>query len=65
MDEDRVTGRLIAVFVLALAAFHFPLLEIAERAGTILGLPATVIYLFGTWALVILVLALVVERRRG
>jgi hypothetical protein len=65
MDEDRRNRRLIATFILALALFHFPLLEVAEAAATIVGLPAAVVYLFGAWAAVILVLMLIVERRRG
>ena len=62
-DEER-GKRLIAVALLALVAFNFPLLAVAEAGPPLLGLPPLFAYLFGGWAGVIALLALIVERRR-
>ena len=62
-DEER-GKRLIAVALLALVAFNFPLLAVAEAGPQLLGLPPLFAYLFGGWAGVIALLALIVERRR-
>lgn len=62
-DQDR-GKRLIAVFLLGLALFNFPLLAAAESGVALLGLPPLFLYLFGAWAGVILLLALIVERGR-
>jgi hypothetical protein len=64
-DEDR-GKRLIAVFLLGLVTLNFPLLAIAEASRALFGLPPLLVYLFGVWAGLILLLALIVEaRRRG
>jgi hypothetical protein len=62
-DEER-GKRLIAVALLALVAFNFPLLAVAEGARPLLGLPPLFAYLFGAWGALIALLALIVERRR-
>jgi hypothetical protein len=62
-DEER-GRRLIAVALLALVAVNFPLLAVAETGPTLLGLPPLFAYLFGAWAGLLALLALIVERRR-
>ena len=62
-DEDR-GKRLIAVFLLGLVAVNFPLLAVAEAGQTLFGLPPLFAYLFGIWAGLIVLLALISERRR-
>ena len=62
-DEER-GQRLIAVFLLGLVAVNFPLLAVAEVGETLFGLPPLFAYLFGVWAGLIVLLALIVERRR-
>ena len=62
-DEER-GKRLVAVALLALVAFNFPLLAVAEAGPRLLGLPPLFAYLFGAWAGLIALLALIVERRR-
>jgi hypothetical protein len=64
MSDERRGRRLIAVFLLGLALFNFPLLAVAETGERLLGLPGLVLYLFAAWAGVIALLALIVERRR-
>jgi hypothetical protein len=62
-DAER-GKRLIAVFLLGLVALNFPLLAVAEAGDTLFGLPPLFAYLFGVWAGLILLLALITESRR-
>jgi hypothetical protein len=64
MRDEQRGKRLIAVALLALAAFNFPLLAAAEAGPALLGLPPLFAWLFGAWAGLIALLALIVERRR-
>jgi hypothetical protein len=54
--------RLVALFMLALVLFSPWLLRIFG-GGVLFGWPAFYLYLFGSWAMVILLLALHMERR--
>lgn len=63
--RDEVRGRrLLAVFLLGLVLFNFPVLRIMEVAGPASGLPPLVLHLFAGWALIILLLGLIVGRQR-
>lgn len=62
-DEER-GRRLIAIFLLGLVLFNFPLLRIMTLDTTVAGLPPLVLYLFGAWALIILLLGLTLGRQR-
>jgi hypothetical protein len=55
--------RLIALFLFGLAALNFPLLAVAEAGRTLFGLPPLFVYLFGVWTGLILLLAMIAERR--
>ena len=60
--RDEVRGkRLIAVFLLGMVLLNFPLLAVVEASGSVLGLPPLLLYLFGAWAGLIALLALLVE----
>jgi hypothetical protein len=61
-DQDR-GKRLIAVFLLGLALLNFPLLAVVAAWQSWFGLPPLLLYLFGVWAGLIVLLALIVERR--
>jgi hypothetical protein len=61
-DEDR-GKRLIAVVLLGLILINFPLLAVVEAGQRWFGLPPLFLYLFGAWAGLIVLLALIVERR--
>ncbi|HLT00755.1 MAG TPA: hypothetical protein VK001_01190 [Geminicoccaceae bacterium] len=63
-DQDR-GRRLIAVFLLGLVLINFPLLAVVEAGQRWFGLPPLFVYLFGAWAGLIVLLALVLERRAG
>lgn len=59
----RRRARLIALFLLGAVLFNPPLLGIFDTPVTVFGLPALHLYLFAAWAVLILGLALTVERR--
>jgi hypothetical protein len=56
--------RLVAVFLLGLLLFNYPLMALFNRAALVLGIPVLYAYIFGAWALLIALLAIVIERPR-
>jgi hypothetical protein len=56
--------RLVAVFLLGVLLFNYPLLALFNRAAEAFGIPMVYAYIFCAWALVIGLLALVIERSR-
>ena len=56
--------RLVALFLLGVLLFNYPLLALFNRAAETFGIPVVYAYIFGAWALVIALLALVIERSR-
>ncbi len=62
MQEDLVAQRLVALFWAAMALLNFPLLALWDHDALWLGLPLFPTALFLLWALLIAVLAWVVER---
>jgi len=54
--------QLVGVFLLGMLLFNYPLLALFNRVASIFGVPLLYAYLFASWALVIGLLALVVER---
>ena len=59
----KATERIVAWFLLFGACLLWPLLSIANRSVLVAGVPALVLYLFGLWAAIVIVL--VVEARRA
>lgn len=55
--------RLVGLFIAAVVLFNPPILNLV--GGTLFGWPALYLYLFGVWAALILVTALIVERSSG
>jgi hypothetical protein len=55
--------RLIALFLLGCLLFNYPLLALFEGRAQVLGVPLVYAYVFAAWALLIALMALVVERR--
>ena len=53
--------RLAALALLGLPLFNFPI--VALPAGEISGIPSAFLYLFGVWALLIVLAAVLVERQ--
>jgi hypothetical protein len=63
MKTSAMTGqRLVALFLLGTLLFNYPLLAVFDRAALFLGIPGLYAYIFCCWALLIGLLALVVER---
>lgn len=60
---DRRGQRLAAVFVFGALALNYPLLTLASSNQTLLGVPVLYVYLFALWALIIGVMAVIVERK--
>jgi hypothetical protein len=54
--------RLVALFVLGWLLFSFPLMALFNTGGVVLGIPVLYAYLFATWAALIALMVLVVER---
>ena len=54
--------RLVGLFVLGCLLFGYPLLALFNRGGTVFGIPLLYAYLFGAWALLIVLMILAVER---
>jgi hypothetical protein len=63
-QPDDKSQRLVGVFLLGTLLFNFPLLALFNRAASVFGVPLLYAYIFVSWALVIGLLALVVERSR-
>ena len=56
--------RLVAVFLLGVLLFNYPLLALFNRTVMVFGVPLLYAYIFAAWALLIGLAALVVERSR-
>ena len=56
--------RLLALFAAGWLLFDFPLLRLWFTETTVLGLPLQLVALFGAWALLIALLAVLMEARR-
>jgi hypothetical protein len=61
-DQQR-GQRLAALFLLGCLLFNYPLLQLFSRDGALFGIPLLYGYLFGAWAALIALMALVIERR--
>lgn len=63
MRDGGAGDRLIAVFLLGLLLLTPPLLAIFNIERLIFGIPILYLYLFGGWALLVGLVALVLRRR--
>ena len=59
---DRRNERLVGLFLLGCLLFNFPLLALFNVRTTVLGVPLLYAYLFVAWSLVVVLVALVMER---
>ena len=62
-DGERKGQRMIALCMLGCVLFNFPVLALFNVSGTLLGVPLLYAYIFLAWALLIALMAWVVERR--
>jgi len=61
-QRERQGERLVALALLAVLAINPPLLVVFDRLHTVLGIPLLFLYLFAAWAVLIALIALIVER---
>jgi hypothetical protein len=60
--SSRKGPRLVALFLLGCLLFNYPLLALFNVRGTVLGIPLLYAYLFCAWAMLIALVAVVMER---
>ena len=56
--------RLVALFFFGCLLFNYPVLSLFNVSAEAFGVPVLYAYLFATWALLIVLMALVVESQR-
>jgi hypothetical protein len=62
--RDLRGQRLAALAILGWLLLTQPLLSIADRVARVLGIPVLYAWMFGVWALLIVAMAVVLERGR-
>jgi hypothetical protein len=60
--EGRSKPRILGVFLAGCLLFNFPLIALFNVQGRILGVPVLYAYLFSAWALLIVLMAILMER---
>ena len=63
-EHDRKGQRLIALFIFGCLLFNYPVLSLFNVAREIFGVPVLYAYIFAAWALLVGLMAFVVESRR-
>lgn len=65
MNRAIATGqRLAALFLLGCVLFNYPLIALFNQPLRVFGVPLLYLYIFAAWALLIGLMALVIERRK-
>jgi hypothetical protein len=62
METSLKGQRLIALFLLGCLALDYPLFALFAGSASFLGIPLLHLYVFFAWALLIALMALVIER---
>jgi hypothetical protein len=60
--SSRKGQRLVGLFLLGCLLFNYPLLALFNVRATILGIPLLYAYLFAAWVLLIVLVAVIMER---
>ncbi len=64
MTRDKLkNGRLVAVFLIGLVLFNYPLLSLFNMDGLFLGIPLFYVYMFAAWLSVIVLTAWITRGR--
>ena len=63
-EHERKGQRLIALFFLGCLLFNYPVLSLFNVAAEAFGVPVLYAYIFAAWALLVTLMACVVEARR-
>ena len=65
MQEAEAKGqRLIALFIFGCLLFNYPVLSLFNVVAAVFGVPVLYAYIFAAWALMVGLMAWVVEARR-
>ena len=60
MTRDQIKNkRLVGLFLLGWVVFNFPILSLFDLDRMIFGIPLFYVYIFGAWALLIVLMALI------
>ena len=62
MSDEKKGQRFVALAMLGMLLFNFPILALFNVSGTLLGVPVLYAYIFMAWAALIALMALVAER---
>lgn len=60
--SSRKGQQLVGLFLLGCLLFNYPLLALFNVHATIFGVPLLYAYLFGAWAMLIVLVAVIMER---
>jgi hypothetical protein len=60
--HSRKGERLVGLFLLGCLLFNYPLLALFNLRATVLGIPSLYAYLFAAWALLVVLVAVIMER---
>jgi hypothetical protein len=60
--SSRKGARLVGLFLLGCLLFNYPMLAVANVRTTFLGVPVLYAYLFAAWGLLIVLVAIIMER---
>jgi hypothetical protein len=64
MDKFEVKGqRLVALCMLGVLLFNYPMLAVFNVASTVFGIPLLYVYIFAVWTLLTACMAYVVEKK--
>ncbi len=62
MNSSTLSQRLVALFLVGLLLFGYPLLSLFSAPRLVFGVPLLYLYLFGAWLLIIAAAAWLFER---
>jgi hypothetical protein len=62
MSDETRSQRFVALCMLGLLLFNYPILALFNVSGTFFGVPILYAYIFIAWAALIALMALVVDR---
>ena len=60
--SSRRGQRLVGLFLLGCLLFNYPMLALFNTHATVFGIPLLYAYLFGAWALLVALVAVVMRR---